>query len=195
MGGETHIWPSVPRKSRFSLFPTSRPSLLYSHFLPSRSSLKRSTSVLSPPFLTYGRGRRSTTGPAVQVAHARARPRGSMTTPWSPGIELSHPPPAPFSSPRLRSSFRQARDRLGGPGTIETARCSPRRALGGALCSRLRRKASPASLSEGLDVPKRPALSPQTAVVSMVASPSLAAILQGGTLNLERLEQGFEAEL
>lgn len=134
------------------------------------------------------------------------RPRGSGGACASPaprlhdnplvaGIELSHPPPAPFSSPRLRGSFRQARDRLGGPGTIETARCSPRRALGGALCSRLRRKASPASLSEGLDVPKRPALSPQTADVSMVASPSLAAILQGGTLNLERLEQGFEAEL
>lgn len=28
MGGGTHIWPSVFRKSRFSRFPTSRPSLL-----------------------------------------------------------------------------------------------------------------------------------------------------------------------
>lgn len=62
---------------------------------------------------------------------------------------------------------------------METACCSPRGARRGAPCSRLRRNASPSSLSGGADVPKRPALSPRRAGVSMVSSQALSPFCTG----------------
>lgn len=134
----------------------------------------------SPPVLTYCRGCRSTTGPAGLAAHARVRPRGSMTTPWSPGLKLFPQRPAHFS-PRLRDAFTSRVMRLGGPGTMETARSSPRGALGGAPYPRLLQKARPAAWLGGADIPKRLAFSPRKEDVSMVFQ-APAAILHRGPL-------------
>lgn len=96
---ESPSLPLLPTRSSSSLpyFP-----LLSPRFSPNPSPVANPAPLLPDPALPFSpRAGVAAPRPAPvgQVAHARARPRGTMTTSSSPGVSLSPQPPAHFSSP------------------------------------------------------------------------------------------------
>ncbi|XP_077794950.1 uncharacterized protein LOC106999500 [Macaca mulatta] len=157
------IWPSVPRKSQFAplaysllflspLLPPPLPTLL-AQFLSRRQPCSPPPRP-SPPFLTEGRGRSSTTGPRGSGgACASTAPRHHDNLVVAGCLAISTAS-RPFLLPTASAtSFASHVTRLGGPSTMETPRSSPRRGLGDAPFPRPRRKSRPTRGGAGAQRP------------------------------------------